>query len=500
MGRIEATTVAESSDERVDRVLRLLPSPLALLVIGLGGILFSITLASGAQDPDYFWHVTTGELIVSTGMVPTTDPYSFTWAGQAWTLHEWLSEVVIYGLLQTVGEAGTRALFALIPVAILAILGWSLARRGVSVAAFALAAAPVAFVLVPYVTVRPQAISWLMLAALMAFLMELSGRRRWWAMLIVPYFALWANLHGLWVVGLGVVAAYALFTMVGRTPMAAARGWVLAGALGAVAATALTPAGPAGMLYPLRYVNAGDWGLANIREWQSPDFHDPIYLGFLVLIVAVMLNAGRATRGWLVLVSSVGIVMGLVSARNVPLAALFALPTLAFGVEDRLAAWWPATGKPKRPAIALVRRLMEAALAVIVVITALVLTRPTAPGLMPDPSRYPVAAMDRLLAINPSARIFAEYGWGGYVISRSYEEGGRVFVDGRNDMYDDTILETYSAIRAAEGDWQTELDGWDVGAVLLPSDAPLVRGPLEAAGWCVAHRDALAILFLRDCP
>ena len=472
---------------------------MALFVIGLGGVLFALTLAKGAQDPDYFWHVTTGQLILDTGRIPSTDPYSFTWAGQPWTLHEWLSEVLIAGLLRVAGETGTLVAFALIPVVVLGVLGWALRRRGVRVVAFALAAAPVAFLLAPYLTVRPQAISWLLLAILITLLLELRAQRAAMALVLAPLFALWANLHGLWVMGLGVVAAYLLMTLADRTPMAAAKGWMLAGAVAAVLATALTPAGPVGILYPLRYVNAGDWGLANIREWQSPNFHDPTQLGLLAILALLLLNGGRATPGWLQLVSWAGAVMALLAVRNAPIAALFAMPTLALGLSDRLQDR-ERPGNPPPARVQLGRRLIETALVGTVVIGALLIMLPGSPGLEPDPERFPVEATDRLLELDPDARAFVEYGWGGYAISRLYPEGGRVFIDGRNDMYDDTILETYSATRATEDGWADALQRWDVTAILLPPSAPLVTAAVEDAGWCEAYRDQVAALVVRTCP
>ena len=67
-------------------------------------------------------------------------------------------------------------------------------------------------------------------------------------LLLIPLFVLWANLHGLYVIGLGVVGVYLLFTLAGRTPMSPARGWVLASLVGAIGASMLTPAGPIGIL------------------------------------------------------------------------------------------------------------------------------------------------------------------------------------------------------------------------------------------------------------
>ncbi len=116
------------------------------------------------------------------------------------------------------------------------------------------------------------------------------------------------------------------------------------------------------------------------------------------------------------------------------------------------------------------------------------------------PSTYPVAGVDRLLADQPQAQVLAEYGWGGYVLSRIYDAGGRVFVDGRNDMYPQQILDDYSAIRDASAGWPDLVRHYGVNAVLLPPDAAIVRGPLAAAGWCTAYRDAVQVLMLRTCP
>lgn len=478
-------------------LLRRLPSPLALYVIALGGVLFALTLSKGVQDPDFFWHLTTGRLIAESG-IPTTDPYSFTWAGQPWTLHEWLSELLMYGLVSGLGETAALVAFALIPGVIFAVAAWFLARRGVRVAAFAIASLPAAIVLVPYLTLRPQAISWLLLTILIGILLELRPERPQRALVLIPFFALWANLHGLWVIGLGVVLAYVLFTILGRTPMSAAKGWMAAGALGAVAATALTPAGPIGVLYPLRYVNAGDWGLSNIAEWQSPDFHEPAHLALLALIVGLGLNGGRATPGWLVLLSWVGVAMSLLALRNAPVAAVLALPALAFGLEDRLAAR-RRVRRARSTSVQLGRRVMELALTGVVVAAALVISLPRSPGVRADPERFPVAGTDALMAAKPDARVLAEYGWGGYVISQLHPTGGRVFVDGRNDMYDESILETYSDLRAAEDGWRAELEAWDVEAILFPPDAPLVRGFAQDDGWCEAYADEQQVLLLRTC-
>jgi len=492
------------SDQSAAARLRWLPSPIVILALALGGVMFALTVTKGVQDPDYFWHLTTGKLIAETGKVPSTDPFSFTWYGQPWTPHEWLSELLIFRLVDGIGRIGALLVFGLFPPAIFGMLAAALARQGARVLALGLPFALGAFVLIPYVTLRPQAISWLLLAVLVWFLLEASAAHPRRFLLLAPLFVVWANLHGLYVVGLGVAGIYLLFTLAGRTAMSPARGWAIGGVAAAIGASMLTPAGPIGILYPLRYVEAGDWGLANIQEWQSPNFHEPAHLAFLVLIVAVGLNGGRRTPGWLVALSWIGIAMGLLALRNVPVAVVLCTPTLVLGLEARLhdrASRHPR--KPNGPSRAFGRRVLELIAAVAIAIGSFAVLVPRDMNAAIDTDlaqRFPIAGVDRLLALQPDANVFAEYGWGGYVISRIHDAGGRVFVDGRNDMYSQQVLLDYTAILSADPGWAALAQRYGVEAMLLRPETALTRGPAKDAGWCEAYRDAVQVLYLKNCP
>jgi len=495
---------ASSSAERAAAALRRLPSPMVIMAIAVGGVMFALTVAKGVQDPDYFWHLTTGKLIAETGRVPSVDPFSFTWLGQPWTPHEWLSELLIFRLVDGLGRIGALLVFGLFAPAIFGVLAAAFARQGARVLAVALPFALGAFTLIPYVTLRPQAISWLMLAGLVWFLLEAGADHPRRFLLLIPWFAVWANLHGLYVVGLGVVGMYLLFTLAGRTAMSPARNWVVAGVFGAIGASMLTPAGPIGILYPLRYVEGGDWGLANIQEWQSPNFHEPAHFAFLALIVAVGLNGGRSTPGWLVALSWIGIAMGLAALRNVPVAVVLSMPTLVLGLEARLRERSERKpSKPMSPSRALGRRWIELAAAVAIAVGSIAVLVPRDMNASIDSNlakRFPIDGVDRLLELAPDANVLAEYGWGGYVIWRIHDVGGHVFIDGRNDMYSQRVLEDYSAIRAADPGWEELAEQYGVEAILLSPETTLTRGPAAAAGWCEVLRDEREVLSLRSCP
>ena len=473
-----------------------LPSPFAIFAITVAGLFGILATARGLVDSDYYWHVTAGRLLSERGVL-STDPFSYTWGGQPWTMHEWLGELLIHGLVSAVGVGVATFFFGVVSISGPLVLAWTLRRTGVPMLPLALAAALVVYLFGSFATIRPQAISWLFLGLLLSGLITLRPEQRWRPWLAVPLFVLWANVHGLYVIGLGVLGLYVVLTLAGLTPMAPRR-WTMAGVLlGGFAASSLTPAGPAGLLYPLRYVDAGDWGLRHISEWQSPNFHDPVQLGLLLLIAALLLNGMRATPFWLAAMATCGVIGALVAVRNVPLTALLALPTLAYGLADRL----PARPGPRSERVQWARRLMELGLAAVVLVAA-VLIVPRLAAVSGDqvvPRSFPVAAVDRLEELDPDARVLAEYHWGGYVIYRLYDSGARVFVDGRNDMYDERILEDYVSIRNAEDGWEGLLDSYGADAILLPPEAAVIDAAAQR-GWCEVYADDVAALLTPTCP
>src|SRR5260370_19073293 len=69
-------------------------------------VLTVLTVQSRFNDHDLWWHLKTGEIIWNTHSIPRTDLFSFTTNNHAWTDHEWLSQVTIYGAWRFGGNAG----------------------------------------------------------------------------------------------------------------------------------------------------------------------------------------------------------------------------------------------------------------------------------------------------------------------------------------------------------------------------------------------------------
>ncbi|MEJ7803198.1 MAG: hypothetical protein WKH68_07480 [Candidatus Limnocylindria bacterium] len=465
----------------------MLPSPLTILAAVVAAFFMVLVVARGPIDADYWWHLETGRLILESGDVPTNDPFSFAYDGP-WVAHEWLGEVVIAALVGTVGYPVTAAIFGLATAGALLVPAFMLHRHRIVVRALTPFLVVGTYVLASFATVRPQVLSWLLLAVLLALLFGLRVKHRIRPWLVVPLLALWANLHGLWIVGVGVVGVYVLFSLLGRTALATRRWTAVGMLLGGALACAITPAGLDGIVYPLRYLRQDDWGTSFIAEWQPADFTDPRQWGVALLIIAVIALGRRGAPGWLTAVAVVGALGALVAVRNAPLAAVMTMPMLAIALDSRLR---PPIARSV--ASARQRRILEVGLAAVVVV-GIVIVLPPAVSQAED-EVFPSAAMDQLVAVEPDVQALVDYDWGGWAIHRLYGSGGSVFIDGRSDMYPREIFEEYLAIRAAESGWQTVAADRGVEAILLPPSAPLASMD-ERAGWCEAFRDERAVLLV----
>src|SRR2546430_8859400 len=94
----------------VGGVLRRVTSALVLRWL-LFTAIFSLA-AVPPLDPDLWWHLANGRLIIAIGTIPHVDLYSFSAAGQPWVMHEWLADLMMYLLYQLGGLPLLVAIFA----------------------------------------------------------------------------------------------------------------------------------------------------------------------------------------------------------------------------------------------------------------------------------------------------------------------------------------------------------------------------------------------------
>ena len=231
-----------------------------VLLIGLLAGLSACTVA----DPDLWGHVRFGQDILTAGHVIRSDPYSFT-SDQAWTNHEWLAEIIMAGAYRFGGVRGLVALSSGVAALVLLLAGRLLRRTGVGEPA---TIALLAIVVRRYwsaVDSRDSTADVLgTLLPLMLMLLNGVGRGREMRLLwLAPLFALWANLHGGWIVGLGILGLWAGVETVTR--QVSWKWGTLASSSASSVRRSTRTGGGCGCFSGRRW----DWAARTSTEWQS---------------------------------------------------------------------------------------------------------------------------------------------------------------------------------------------------------------------------------------
>src|SRR5438093_7108507 len=169
------------------------------IVFSLG--LFTMS-ARGVADPDFWWHLRSGELIVRSHTILRTDPFSFTRFGHPWINHEWLSDVLIFCLYRVAGFGGLIVSFAAISAATLLFVYLRCPGRPYVAAVFTVC---VAIASTPTWGIAPHMFTLLFAAIFLLILDRARGEPKilWWT---VPLMLLWANLHAGYALGIALLA------------------------------------------------------------------------------------------------------------------------------------------------------------------------------------------------------------------------------------------------------------------------------------------------------
>jgi hypothetical protein len=474
-----------------------------LAIVFLGILALS---ARSVSDPDVWWHLKTGQLIAQTGTVPHTDSFSFTRSGSPWVAHEWLTELFIYGVYRISGWGGLIFLFALMVSAAFFLVYLRSAldpySSGVIVLLGAWATAPVW-------GVRPQVVS-LLLTSLWFLILERSEqnlRLLWWTL---PLTVLWVNLHAGFALGLALILLFLagefLEQVTSSRPSNPAR-------LRALAITflfdlLLVPFNPNGAkmyFYPVDTLRSK--AMQNyLVEWASPNFHHAEYIPFLLLLLATMAVLAWSrlrVRSRDILLLMVSTFAGLSSIRMIPFFVLVAMPILSRPVQrssnSARTQDWPqgsTTGLITATYAGLLNALILFALAGFVgfQINMVIHRQPQV-----EAQHFPAGAVAYLQAHPAAGPLFNLYDWGGYLIWKLNPQTP-VFIDGRADLYGETLMRQFADTYGLKANWQETLQTWRIQTVLANPDSALAVALRNAPGWQVGYSDSHSIVLERSTP
>jgi hypothetical protein len=434
------------------------------------------------------------------------DLFTHTVPTHVWTDHEYLTEVLMWLLYSTAGFTGLAIAFGLITWAGFWLIYRQVRRQpfvivGLGLALAALAGWPIWG---PRAQMITFALSCLELYWLQGYL---SGRSR--ALNFFPLvMAVWANLHGGWVIGFAWLGVALVAELVGwawdrsnPAHRAHVRFLAIISAASLVAVLA-TPHGLSLYLYPFQ--TQGSVAQQKlIVEWFSPDFHQ-IYLRPFEAMVFIVI-AGFALRrprlyDFLLTMASLG--LALQSVRHVALFVAAATPAMISSYSE----YWRELATSRRWSFPPLARPLFAVttaivLVVVIVVGAIKIDADINPSVQQklDADSYPIGAAD-WLAAHPEVgtRMFNQYGWGGYLAYRFYPDPNRkVFIFGEAELMGDPLLNQYNNVQNLRPDWKQILDEYHVDYVIFNTGEALSNVLATQPEWSLAYQDSVAVIYVR---
>lgn len=465
--------------------------------------------------PDVWWHLATGRLIKQDG-IPHRDPFSYTLADRNWTVHEWLADRLLYASFEGAELLGVVLLRATLITLALA-CAYAAARLRGRVLWSLVVLIPAAWATQRNWLDRPQLWSFV-LAPLLLWILEAHrcGRRRA-VYALPPLFALWVNLHGGFMFGLGVVALWiAGERWRARTRQAARAGLrsLIVAALLAAACTVANPNTWRGAIYPLQYVASGlSESLQEERPGSLDNSYAWLHFGLLWALLLSLIARARQTApqhlalgvflAWVSMPRIGAVALPFAAERHAPLLLLLGTPLLVWQLSAlpwRLGRLEEGLLRRARSRHAWSVGLGLALLSLVVAWRAL--PRQRGPEDRVAPGRFPSAAV-RWLRENPlPGNLINPYRWGGHLAFHLYPDY-RVWIDSRGDLYGiDRIREfeiLYRMPPGAERIVPALLERYDANVIvwhLLTIDF----GPLQVhpfAEWLLRSPDWRLVFFDR---
>jgi hypothetical protein len=449
-------------------------------------------LVANLSSVDLAYQLRAGAEILETRALPTVDTWTFTVIGQPWLDQQWGAQVVLR-IVEAIGGWVGLAIFRSVLVGVifggLVLISY---RRGLDPRTSALLSLAAFVVAAPALALRPQLLGMVCLVLVLLLIIERRRHPAWlWLASIVV--AIWANLHGSFFLGPMVLGLAWLEDVHDRRRDA--RRTLLVAIASAVAAC-ITPFGPTVWVYAIG-LSTDPSVTARITEWQPTSLRDLTGILFFLSALAVVVLIARSGRrvDWPTLAW---------------LGAFFVIGAYA----QRGVAWWPigavtavsgtivlpSSGAPRldtplarRVNIVVVGALLAGCL------VALPVWRPTVPqtgvpaGLV---APAPPGVTEALRAqARPGEHVFNPQAWGSWFEYATPHL--LVAVDSRVELFPPEIWRRYEAVVAGVGDWQAELDIWDVAFVVTTTQQTAFAERLRVAGWVEVHADADGVVLAR---
>jgi len=492
-------------------------------ILAWGMLLFTLVvtgvyLSRPLYDPDFYWHLKTGQWIWQNTSLPLLDPFGVPPLAEssprtAFILTSyWLDQLILYAFYSLAGMPGIIMFRWMVAgLSLLICCAWTNVRNGAVTAVIAVGTIQL---LEFYFIERPQFVSFACFGALLVvlfrFLEEPSDRSLWGTLVpLALVMVVWSNMHGGFLIGQAVliycvIAEGFKFFHSSLAPLSARNYRILLiSSIAALLASCVNPNAINLFGYLPTIFDSDNYANKNILEEmplfryfaETHDYTIFIYIASIVLTAgSLLVSKQRKNITW------VGILAGtaFMGSQHMRLMPFFLVSAMIF-----MTRFFEKEHAAIKGRVVLVSMLT---------VTTLYCVGDEIPrifevarsGWVPG-SHYPVQAADFIAGNNIRGNIYTTMDWGGYMIWRAGAET-RIFHDSRllNIQraweYNNSRLITMGQ----RPYWKGLMNMYDIQAIVLPvyeasgTPDPLTRSISADTGWALAFAAGNEAVFVRN--
>ena len=178
-----------------------------LFVLTLGVLMIAVFASRPLWPTDLWDHVNYGDWMLSHGQVPYSEPLLPLAEGIPIVTSAWLSQIGLAALFSSQGFSGLQFAYGLLVILSLGVVAWGGVRRsGSAVFGFVALFACLALNWHQILIIRPQLVGVLFFSVVVTWLLAARTWHRAGWVLLPAMFAVWANCHGSFALGLTAMA------------------------------------------------------------------------------------------------------------------------------------------------------------------------------------------------------------------------------------------------------------------------------------------------------
>ena len=483
----------------------------SVLTVGILTYAF-LTLLVPIQDPDFWWHLKTGDYIVENRELPTNDPFSHTDLSAEGKRERfiltycWLYQAMLSGSYTAAGFKGVIAFRALVLSLMFYTVFSRMRARNVNWFMVLVVSSLSLLSFAPgYMNDRPQVFSFLFGSILLGMMERIrEGGKP--SILLLPMMLLWSNVHGGFVVGDILIGIFAFGFLIQHRQEGKKTAIVLLLSFAGIAVSFINPNFYQAFVESFKLFDMTSmWFILEYRSSFDAFAAGRTEILFLWTLILLTLIGMVLSRRLYLPDVFLFIFTAYISIRYVRNAAFFSVcmaPMAAYYLDRSVRRFsLPKAYSPVLKAL------------VIVLLVGLIYDYSSKSVKSGSPLRaekstfYPYRASSFIDESGIAGRMFNEYDWGGFLIWRLYPKY-KVFIDGRH-LHEHVLQQYISIAKGSKYDlfgipeYKAYLDTYNVNFVLQPlrqkngMTQPLMKRLLDDKDWVPVYLDNQAYVFAR---